>query len=113
MLKNGVMVIDTPGMRELGMWDIKEGLGEAFSDIEELVSECRFSDCTHRNEPGCAVRKAIDDGILEPNRWKNYLKIKEEAKFSEDKAGYLKEKKEFFKRINKEAKTRLTAGAKR
>lgn len=104
LLRNGVMIIDTPGMRELGMWDIKEGLGEAFSDIEELLSRCRFSDCTHKSEPGCAVQKAIEDGTLEPERWKNYLRIKLEAKFTEDKAGYFKEKKEFFKKIYKESK---------
>ncbi|MHB8131072.1 MAG: ribosome small subunit-dependent GTPase A [Mobilitalea sp.] len=113
LLKNGVMIIDTPGMRELGMWDIAEGLGEAFADIEELFSDCRFSDCTHKSEPGCAVLESINNGTLEQARWKNYLLLKGEAKFTEDKAGYLKEKKEFFKKINKDAKSRQMVGGKR
>lgn len=110
LLKNNVMVIDTPGMRELGMWDIREGLGETFSDIEGLLASCKFSDCTHRNEPGCAVQYALEKGTLEPARWKNYLRLKEEAKFTEDKAAYLREKKEFYKKINKAVKTRQMSG---
>lgn len=106
LLKNGVMIIDTPGMRELGMWDIKEGLGEAFSDVEELFANCRFSDCTHKSEPGCAVLAAMENGTLERSRWKNYLQLKGEAKFSEYKAAYMREKKEFFKKINQDKKTK-------
>jgi ribosome biogenesis GTPase len=112
LLQNGVMIIDTPGMRELGMWDIGEGLGEAFIDIEELFHDCRFSDCTHKSEPGCAILSAIKDGTLEHSRWKNYLQLKSEAKFSEDKAAYMREKKEFFKKINKAAKSRQMVGRK-
>ncbi|MBH1940284.1 ribosome small subunit-dependent GTPase A [Mobilitalea sibirica] len=112
-LDSGVMIIDTPGMRELGMWDIKEGLGEAFSDIEDLFLQCKFSDCTHRSEPGCAVLAAIEEGTLEQKRWKNYLQIKNEAKYTQDKAAYLKDKKEFFKKINKDAKVRYKNGGKR
>ncbi len=110
LLKNGVMIIDTPGMRELGMWDVTEGLGEAFSDIEELMQNCRFSDCSHRSEPGCAVLHAIENGTLEHSRWKNYLQLKGEAKFTEDKAGYLREKEKFMKRINKASKARQKIG---
>ena len=101
LLKNGVMIIDTPGMRELGMWNIDEGLGEAFSDMEDLISHCKFSDCTHNNEPGCAIRAAIDDGTLEFSRWKNYLHLKDEARFTEDKSAYLREKKEITKNYHK------------
>ena len=64
MLPNGAAVIDTPGMRELGMWDASIGLSTAFSDIEELAARCRFGDCTHKNEPGCAVRSALQRGEL-------------------------------------------------
>lgn len=113
LLKSGVMIIDTPGMRELGMWDIGEGLGEAFSDIEELFSNCRFSDCTHKSEPGCAVLAAIENNTLEYARWKNYQQLKSEARFTEDKAGYLREKKEFFKKINKTVNIRYRIGGKR
>ncbi len=112
-LKNGVMIIDTPGMRELGMWDIDEGLGETFSDIEELFTLCRFSDCSHRNEPGCAVLAALADGSLLRSRWKNYLHIKEEARFTEDKAAYLRSKRDFMKKINKDAHQRYKQRGKR
>lgn len=105
-LNSGVMVIDTPGMRELGMWDIGEGLGEAFSDVEDLFTGCRFSNCTHKSEPGCAVLRAMEDGTLERSRWKNYLQIKSEVKYTEDKTAYLREKKDFFKKVGKDAKAR-------
>lgn len=84
-LKSGVLVIDTPGMREMGMWDVSEGLGTAFGDIEELFSRCRFSDCAHEREPGCAVQEALEDGTLERARWENYLLLKKEARFSDRK----------------------------
>lgn len=112
LLNNGVMIIDTPGMRELGMWDVAEGLGETFSDIEELFSDCRFFDCNHRNEPGCAVIAAIEVGKLEPSRWKNYLQLKGEARFTEDKAAYLRDKKDFQKKIDKTIKNRQKVGGK-
>ena len=99
MLKNGVMIIDTPGMRELGMWDISEGLNEAFSDIEELARCCRFRDCRHVNEPGCAVREAIRSGELDDSRFESYRKIKSEAKYSGDSAEYRRQKEQFFKTV--------------
>lgn len=113
MLKNGVMIIDTPGMRELGMWDVEEGLGEAFSDVEELFDECRFSDCTHQGEPGCAVQSAIAAGTLDRARWKNYLALKGEARFTEDKSAYLREKREFFRKVEKSNRARQKVGGKR
>jgi ribosome biogenesis GTPase len=113
MLKNGVMIIDTPGMRELGMWDVEEGLGEAFSDIEELFIDCRFSDCTHQGEPGCAIQSAIAAGTLERARWKNYLGLKGEARFTEDKSAYLREKREFFKKLEKSNRAKQKMGGKR
>lgn len=112
-LKNGSLIIDTPGMREIGIWDVGEGLGEVFSDVEKLIEQCKFSDCSHSNEPGCAVQAAMENGTLEYKRWKNYLNIKNEAKYTEDKAGYLKEKNEFFKKINKDMKARYRSGGKR
>lgn len=104
LLKNGVMIIDTPGMRELGMWEIGEGLGETFSDIEELLTQCRFSNCSHKSEPGCAIRKALEDGTLDATRYKNYLGIKGEVSFSRHKTGYLRNKKEGNKKLRKSAK---------
>ncbi len=113
MLQSGVMIIDTPGMRELGMWDVEDGLGETFSDIEELFTECRFSDCTHRNEPGCAIQTAISIGTLERARWKNYQQLKGEVRFTEDKSAYLREKREFFKKIERSNRARQKVGGKR
>ena len=97
-LKNGVMIIDTPGMRELGMWDISEGLSDAFSDVEQFLGRCRFSDCKHEKEPGCAIRAAIDAGELDIARWESYQKLSEEAV---DKAGLLRRKTEWAKGLSK------------
>ena len=79
---NGVYIIDTPGLRELGMIDAEEGISETFSDIAELISGCAFSDCTHRNEPGCAVRKALEDGSLTRERWEMYSRLERENQWS-------------------------------
>ena len=92
MLPSGAMVIDTPGMRELGMLCSDEGLSESFTDIEELFSQCRFSDCKHASEPGCAVRAAIESGDITQTRLDNYQKLKREALYSEDKAAAMREK---------------------
>ena len=79
---DGVSFIDTPGLRELGMVDAEEGLAGTFSDIAELIGRCAFSDCTHRNEPGCAVRQALADGTLTPERWEMYSKLEKENNWS-------------------------------
>lgn len=110
MLKSGVMIIDTPGMRELGMWDVSIGLGETFSDIESLVAMCKFSNCTHTNEPHCGVLAAIENGTLEASRWEYYLQLKQEAKFTGDKMGYLKDKEQWQKEISKFQKRNKNAG---
>lgn len=86
MLPSGVMIIDTPGMRELGMWAINEGLGETFLDVEELFKLCKFTNCTHKSEPHCAVRTALANGSLEQSRYDHYLTLKREARFNEAKA---------------------------
>lgn len=99
MLQNGVMVIDTPGMRELGMWDVTTGLGEAFSDVEQYFGMCKFSDCRHNSEPGCAIRAAIESGELPQKRWESYISLKSEARYSDDKAAYLRKKQQKFKNI--------------
>ena len=78
-LKSGVMIIDTPGMRELGMWDVSEGLGDAFADVEKHLGKCRFSDCRHESEPGCAIKAALAAGELDISRWESYRKLQEEA----------------------------------
>lgn len=101
LLNNGVMIIDTPGMRELGMWDVSAGLGEAFTDVEQYFGQCRFSDCRHQNESGCAVKAAIESGELSQERWDSYIQLKREARYSDDKIGYLREKQKWHKEIAK------------
>ena len=83
LLENHAMIIDTPGMRELGMWDVSEGLGEAFADVEQYVGQCRFGNCRHLTEPGCAVKAAITAGTLTQERWDSYCKLKKEARYSD------------------------------
>lgn len=77
-LPQGAIIIDTPGMRELGIWEAQDGMSQAFSEIEELISMCRFSNCSHGNEPGCAVRAALEDGSLDKKRWIRYQKLEKE-----------------------------------
>lgn len=101
LLQNGGMVVDTPGMRELGLWDAEGGLDKTFSDVESYFDACRFRDCTHTNEPGCAVYTAIKDGVLSEKRWQSYLKLKNEDDYSENQAEYIKKKNEKFKLISK------------
>lgn len=84
-LPNGSIVVDTPGMRELGLWQSSEGMSEVFSDIEELASKCKFSNCRHLREPGCAVKEAIINGNLDQKRFDNYIKLQKEARFVEAK----------------------------
>ena len=97
-LKTDVMIIDTPGMRELGMWDVSEGLSDAFSDVEAFLGKCRFSDCRHEREPGCAIKAAIAAGELDIARWESYQKLSEEAV---DKAEMLRRKNEWSKGVAK------------
>jgi ribosome biogenesis GTPase len=83
-LKAGGWLLDTPGMRELQLADAEEGIGDVFADIVALAGECRFSDCRHEAEPGCAIRAAIEDGRIEPDRLRRYRKLaSEEARNSE------------------------------
>ena len=78
LLPGGGLVLDTPGMRELQLWESSDGISETFSDVEELVAQCRFSDCAHRTEPGCAIQAALDDGTLPLARWASYTKLQRE-----------------------------------
>ena len=82
-LASGLLVIDTPGMRELGMWDAAEGLSAAFPDVERYFGQCRFRDCKHENEPGCAVQAAIERGELSQDRWKSYCQLAGESRASQ------------------------------
>jgi ribosome biogenesis GTPase len=85
MLESGAMLIDTPGMRELQLWEGEDGIGETFTDIEELAEGCRFSNCRHHNEPGCAVKQAVRDGLIDGRRLENYNRMQREITFFERK----------------------------
>ncbi len=85
LLPDGGMVIDTPGMRELGLWVEEGDLSTGFDDIEALARDCRFTDCRHSGEPGCAVARAIEEGDISSGRFENYLKLTREARFLERK----------------------------
>jgi ribosome biogenesis GTPase len=74
-LPGGALMVDTPGMRELGLWDADDGVEATFTDIAEIAAECRFADCRHDREPGCAVRAAIEDGRIDRRRLRSYQKL--------------------------------------
>ncbi|KPJ94985.1 MAG: GTP-binding protein [Gammaproteobacteria bacterium SG8_11] len=82
-LETGAMIIDTPGMRELGSLSVDDGMEETFSEILELSQNCKFSNCSHTNEKGCAILAAIQAGDLSEQRYQNYLKMKKESEFNQ------------------------------
>lgn len=99
-LKGGAMVIDTPGMRELGNISTEAGLNEVFDEIVVLADQCRYSDCSHQQEDGCAIQAALADGTLSQERFQNYLKMNRESAFNE--MSYLEKRhkdKEFGKMV--------------
>jgi ribosome biogenesis GTPase len=81
LLNNGAMLIDNPGMREFGILGAEEGMGESFADIYELASKCKYRDCSHSNEPGCAVLRAIEEGSLHRAHYQNFIKLRSESEF--------------------------------
>ena len=97
MLPSGAMVIDTPGMRELGLFDAEEGISAGFADVEELFTQCRFNDCHHKTEPGCAVLNALADGTLSNEQWERYQAQKRESKYMDDKTAFMRERSEMHK----------------
>ena len=97
----GAFVIDTPGMRELGMWDSACGIDTAFSDIDALSCGCRYADCTHTSEPGCAVLAALAAGTLDMARLESYRKLKTENAYAADSSSYLQAKRTKFKEISR------------
>jgi ribosome biogenesis GTPase len=103
-LPGGALVIDTPGMRELSLWSDGAGVEQAFADIETLAVECRFPDCGHESEPGCAIRKAVEDGRLDAARLESWRKLQRELAFLERKRdkGLLAAEREKWKPIHRE-----------
>lgn len=92
-IPGGGLLMDTPGLRELQLWGDERDLGAAFKDIEALAAQCRFRDCGHEDEPGCAVRAALDSGELEPERLRNYEKMQRELRFLEKRRHWARMKK--------------------
>ena len=84
-LPSGALLIDTPGIREFRLWEAQEGVAETFDDIEKLARSCRFSNCLHNHEPGCAVIEALESGQLERSRLENYRKMRRELAYQERK----------------------------
>jgi ribosome biogenesis GTPase len=109
VLPGGAVVIDTPGLRELGLWDAGEGVGRAFADVEEIGQKCAFRDCGHRSEPGCAVQAAIDDGTLDFARLESYRKLQREQVYIESKKNdrLRSEEKKRWKQVHKDNRQRL------
>ncbi len=105
-LKNGAMIIDTPGMRELGSMSVGGGLDETFSEVLELFQDCKFGDCSHTSENGCAIRAAIRIGDLSEQRYQNYLKMKKESEFNQ--MSYL-EKRKKDRRFGKMVKSTINS----
>jgi len=112
MLPSGAMIIDTPGMRELGLYDAEEGISEGFSDVEELFASCRFKDCRHQSEPGCAVQAALAAGELSQSRWNQYLTLKQGNKYVDDKAAFMRARTEEYKSWKKQHKGEMKAARK-
>ncbi len=105
----GALLLDTPGMREIQITDCEQGVAEVFSDITTLVDQCRFSDCQHENEPGCAVRNALDNGDLDDRRLRNYRKLlSEQARNSASIAEKRAKERDFHKHIKSVMKGKQT-----
>lgn len=99
VLPGGSMVIDNPGLREIQLWIEGDGLARTFRDVEELACSCRFKDCTHQSEPGCAVKQAVSTGELDGRRLENYLKLQRELEMSDTR----------FRAIERKRKGRMIA----
>ncbi|WP_070969036.1 ribosome small subunit-dependent GTPase A [Vibrio sonorensis] len=107
---DGTIVIDTPGMREVQIFDCTEGLEETFQDVITLIERCRFSDCQHESEPGCAVNKAIDNGTLSARRLSNYLKLEREQRRNSES---IAEQRERHRQFGKHVKSTQAESRKR
>ncbi|HSQ76014.1 MAG TPA: ribosome small subunit-dependent GTPase A, partial [Bacteroidota bacterium] len=100
ILPSGGLLIDTPGMRELQLWEVDAEVQDTFDDIEALAMECKFRDCKHSGEPGCAVQAALEEGHLDPGRLESFTKLQREAAYQRrrtNKAEQLREKQRWKK----------------
>ena len=106
VLKSGALMIDNPGLREVGIGTASAGIAETFPDILERAAGCRFSDCRHEQEPGCAVQEAVTSGTLSSSRLENYHRLMRELAFEQEKAeiGLVRSERKRWKGIAKFAK---------
>ena len=107
VLGQGSMLIDTPGMRELGLLGVSEGVNQGFEDIVELSANCRYANCGHKQEPGCAVRAAVENGELSEDRYSSYIKLKKESEYYEMSYLDKRKKDKAFGRFIKSAKKQM------
>jgi len=107
VLGHGAMLIDTPGMRELGVVGAGEGIDAGFDEFVALAAQCRYANCSHEHEPGCAVRAAVEDGELDEARYSNYIKLKKESEYHEMSYRDKRKKDRAFGRFIKSAKKRM------
>jgi len=107
ILEGGAMIIDTPGMRELGLLGTTEGVNTTFPEIDDFSLKCRFSNCTHTQEPGCAVLIAVENGDLSEDRYQNYLKLRRENEYHDLSYSEKRKKDRAFGRYIKSAKKQM------
>ncbi|MEN6407944.1 MAG: ribosome small subunit-dependent GTPase A [Thermoguttaceae bacterium] len=107
VLDNEALLIDTPGMRELGLLGTSDGMNATFSEIDDFAASCRFSNCTHTKEPGCAVLKAVKKGDLSKDRYESYLKLKKETEFYDLSDIEKRQKDKAFGRFIKSVKKQM------
>ncbi len=107
VLGQGAMLIDTPGMRELGIAGAGDGIDTGFEDFAVLAAQCRYADCSHEHEPGCAVRAAVEQGELPEERYANYIKLKKESEYYEMSYLDKRKKEKAFGRFMKKAKKHM------
>jgi ribosome biogenesis GTPase len=107
VLDHGAMLIDTPGMRELGLVGADAGVETDFDEFVRLAANCRYSNCSHEHEPGCAIRAAVENGQLSEDRYQSYLKLKKESEFHEMSYRDRRKKDKAFGRFIKSAKKRM------
>jgi ribosome biogenesis GTPase len=107
VLPGGGLIVDTPGLRSVGLTDVSESLDRVFGDVEALAEQCRFSDCEHRTEPDCAVLAALESGELPERRWQSYLKLGREARWMAMRhdARLRAEERAKWKRIHKDVRS--------
>jgi len=103
ILPSGLIIIDNPGLRDIKVIGNEEQLNELFDDIMELESQCRFSDCRHRSEPDCAVKEAIENGLLDEDRLDSYRKLKKEINTLKNRTNDRVKKEQRKEKIQKKA----------